>query len=387
MKRSLRLPFSLLVLIALFSVLSFRVALRRGICGGSAAVAVAAAAADTNLNATLLALSAIDPGEAAMRKDVDDLLDGNFPASVTGRSARSRSTWRRENHRDRLDRFPSRIFYPKDQFLLPDFRRALRDWYRRRRFHPPIMSELVDLVKRPLDLHYGGSTGNSRVPSCAVVGNSGILLKSNYGDQIDGHDLVIRLNNAPVDGYLRSVGSKTHLSFVNSNILHRCARRKSCFCHPYGENIPIIMYICQAAHLLDYTVCNSSHKSPLLITDARFDLLCARIVKYYSLKRFVEETGRSPEEWGKTHDEVMFHYSSGLQAVMLAAGICDKVSVFGFGKAAEAKHHYHTNQKGELDLHDYEAEYALYRDLSERPQVIPFLNESVFKVPPIVFYH
>jgi len=63
------------------------------------------------------------------------------------------------------------------------------------------------------------------------------------------------------------------------------------------------------------------------------------------------------------------------------------VSVFGFGKSSEAKHHYHTNQKSELDLHDYEAEYAFYRDLVERPEVIPFLNESGLKIPPLVFYH
>lgn len=147
------------------------------------------------------------------------------------------------------------------------------------------------------------------------------------------------------------------------------------------------MYICQPAHLLDYTVCNSSHKAPLLITDPRFDLLCGRIVKYYSLKLFVEETGKAPEEWAKTHDQKLFHYSSGMQAIMLAVGVCDQVSVFGFGKATDAKHHYHTNQKAELDLHDYKAEYVLYQDLVERPQVIPFLKDSGFKVPPVVFYH
>ncbi|CAD5183891.1 unnamed protein product, partial [Musa acuminata subsp. malaccensis] len=171
-----------------------------------------------------------------------------------------------------------------------------------------------------------------------------------------------------VSGYNHKVGSKTGLSFVNSNILHLCARRPGCFCHPYGESVPIVMYICQPVHFLDYAVCNSSHKAPLLITDVRFDMLCARIVKYYSLKTFVDTTGKPPGEWTKVHDEKMFHYSSGMQAVMLALGICDQVSVFGFGKSAEAKHHYHTNQKAELDLHDYEAEYALYRDLVEQPQ-------------------
>jgi hypothetical protein len=177
------------------------------------------------------------------------------------------------------------------------------------------------------------------------------------------------------------------MAFGNSNILHLCSRRAGCFCHPYGEHVPLVMYICQASHFLDYAICNISHKAPLLVTDARFDILCSRIVKYYSLKRFVEETGKDPQEWDKSHDSKMFHYSSGMQAVMLAAGICDTVSIFGFGKSEKAKHHYHTNQKKELDLHDYEAEYMLHNDLIERLQVIPFLANSRYKVPPVVMYH
>ncbi|KAI9072694.1 hypothetical protein K1719_045341 [Acacia pycnantha] len=122
----------------------------------------------------------------------------------------------------------------------------------------------------------------------------------------------------------------------------------------------MVMYICQPAHLLDYIQCNSSHGAPLVVTDPRFDVLCARIVKYYSLKRFVEETKKGLDEWSSVHDGVFFHYSSGMQALTMALGICERVSLFGFGKSASAKHHYHTNQKAELDLHDYEVEHAFY---------------------------
>lgn len=399
MKRvfSLRLPFSLLPLLVILTLLSCRASFRQGF--GSQSPPVDAASVTPVLsNATiLLRLASEDLSEAVVRKDVDELLEGNFPASTRVGSAGLRNLpatlWRRGNiHFDAglragLDvRVPIRVRSPRDYKIFPELRRSLRDWWKNRRFQPEIMSDLVELVKRPLDRHYGRADSGLRYASCAVVGNSGILLNTDHGELIDGHDLVIRLNNARTHGYQHKVGSKTGISFVNSNILHLCARRPGCFCHPYGENVPMIMYICQAVHFLDYTICNSSHRAPLLITDIRLDILCSRIVKYYSLRRFVEVTGKPMEDWAKFHDEKMFHYSSGMQAVMLALGICDQVSVFGFGKSADAKHHYHTNQKAELDLHDYDAEYAFYQDLVDRPQLIPFLKDSDFKVPPLVFY-
>ena len=88
-------------------------------------------------------------------------------------------------------------------------------------------------------------------------------------------------------------------------------------------------------------------------------------------------------EWAQAHDGPMFHYSSGFQAIMLALGICEKVSVFGFGKAPGFKHHYHTNQH----LHDYVAEYQFYHDLVHNQSlIIPFLSETNFTLPIVQLY-
>ena len=46
-------------------------------------------------------------------------------------------------------------------------------------------------------------------PTCALVGNGGELRKFNYGDAIDSHDLVVRLNQAPTMGHAVWVGRKT----------------------------------------------------------------------------------------------------------------------------------------------------------------------------------
>lgn len=385
MKRPIRPLFSVVILIVVVTTLSCRATIRRSFFPREN---VAATVPSVVFNSTLLRFAAVEIGEAETRKNIDQLLDGNFGNQGNYHLI---STRRRYHHIDEWSRLtrriPIQLRSPKYSNLWPEFRKCLRSWFRNKRFQPEIMSELIGLIKYPLDRHYGYPSSDRPYASCAVVGNSGILLKTEYGDLIDSHDFVIRLNNARTNGFQKHVGSKTSISFVNSNILHLCSRRDGCFCHPYGENVPIVMYICQPVHFMDYALCNRSHKAPLLITDARFDVLCARIVKYYSLKQFVEETGKSPEEWGATHDGSLFHYSSGMQAVMLGLGICERVSIFGYGKSVIAKHHYHTNQKAELHLHDYEAEYTFYHDLVERPQVIPFLKDPGFKIPPVVMYH
>jgi beta-1,6-galactosyltransferase len=273
---------------------------------------------------------------------------------------------------------------PTESSLRAALRASLRSFLLARRRRGDVTGVMAELA------------AGRRFRTCAVVGNSGVLLGSGRGARIDAHEFVVRLNNARVAGFAGDVGARTSLSFVNSNILHQCATRSAvsvagCGCHPYGRAVPMAMYVCQPAHLLDALICNATATPdspfPLIVTDARLDALCARIAKYYSMRRFVAATGEPASNWTRRHDERYFHYSSGLQAVVMALGVCNEVSLFGFGKAPGAKHHYHTNQKKELDLHDYEAEYQFYRDLQVRPASVPFLDEAPgFKVPPVKLY-
>ncbi|CAL4982393.1 unnamed protein product [Urochloa decumbens] len=297
------------------------------------------------------------------------------------------------------------VTVPDDAPLLAAFRASLRSFLLARRRGG---GEAGDDVVTGGGVAMGGLAAagllgragkkKKRFPTCAVVGNSGILLGAGHGPQIDAHTFIIRLNNARIAGYAGDVGTRTSLSFVNSNILHRCAARSAtttpggCDCHPYGRGVPLAMYVSQPAHLLDALICNATATPPtspfpLLVTAARLDAVCARVAKYYSMRRFVAATGEPASNWTRRHDERYFHYSSGLQAVVMALRVCDELSLFGFGKAPGARHHYHTNQKKELDLHDYEAEYQFYRDLQERPETVPFLDKLPgFKVPTVKLY-
>ncbi|GKU93856.1 hypothetical protein SLEP1_g7416 [Rubroshorea leprosula] len=389
MKHPVRPLLSILLLIAVTATFSSRITVRRSTIFSPKPQLRIQSLPPPVFNSTLLKFAAIQLGEEDSKQEIEQLLQGNFSTQLKYRSFFT--WWRRSNsdHREKGARTstgsPENLKSSEFNQDWLDFRRNLHDWARNKMFQPDVMLDLVRLVKHRIDGHNGLFSSDKKYKSCAVVGNSGILLNSNYGELIDSHEVVIRLNNAWIRSYEHKVGSKISISFVNSNIFHLCSRSRECFCHPYGAEVPIIMYICQPIHFLDYTVCNSYYKAPLLITDSRFDVLCAQIVKYYSAKRFVEETGKPLEEWDSTHEGVMFHYSSGMQAIMLALGICDSVGVFGFGKSPSARHHYHSSQKAELTLHDYEAEYAFYHDLVENPQAIPFISDK-FRFPPVVIY-
>ncbi|KAI3860121.1 hypothetical protein MKW92_039313 [Papaver armeniacum] len=54
-----------------------------------------------------------------------------------------------------------------------------------------------------------------QIGRCAVVGNSGNLLKTKFGKEIDGYDAVIRENGAPFQNYTEYVGKKSTFRLLN----------------------------------------------------------------------------------------------------------------------------------------------------------------------------
>ncbi|XP_055359957.1 ST3 beta-galactoside alpha-2,3-sialyltransferase 3b isoform X2 [Betta splendens] len=105
--------------------------------------------------------------------------------------------------------------YPKFRKLMPmfldtDFRRLAKvnNWL------PPFgfrtqerVIEKILSATRFYGLHK--DLDNLSCKRCIIVGNGGILSKKSLGSRIDQYDVVVRLNQAPVSGYSKDVGTKT----------------------------------------------------------------------------------------------------------------------------------------------------------------------------------
>jgi len=83
--------------------------------------------------------------------------------------------------------------------------------------------QLGDVLGETLPEEESGATKTHR--ACALVGNSGTLLKSQFGEEIDGHDAVMRVNFAPVKNFKRDVGVKTTYDFSNRENARRLVEK------------------------------------------------------------------------------------------------------------------------------------------------------------------
>jgi hypothetical protein len=120
--------------------------------------------------------------------------------------------------------------------------------------------------------HTGGAQKHKR---CTLVGNSQQMLFSKRGEEIDGYDVVMRLNQAPTYGFEEFVGNKTTFRMIN-----KCARAPSTL--PEGTS-PACAAVCRspAADLL----------TPIVIT---LDWRCSFWANSYTTK---EKKLRPDDEW------------------------------------------------------------------------------------------
>ncbi|KAJ0051413.1 hypothetical protein Pint_01254 [Pistacia integerrima] len=129
---------------------------------------------------------------------------------------------------------------------------------------------------------------------CAVIGNSGDLLKTRFGKEIDGYDAVIRENGAPIQNYSDHVGKKSTFRLLNRG----------------------------SAKALDKVVELDEARKEVLIVKTTIHDIMSKMIQEIPIKNPVYlMLGASFGSAAK---------GTGLKALEFALSICDLVDMYGF---------------------------------------------------------
>nr|XP_040131692.1 CMP-N-acetylneuraminate-beta-galactosamide-alpha-2,3-sialyltransferase 1 isoform X2 [Ictidomys tridecemlineatus] len=153
--------------------------------------------------------------------------------------------------------------------------------------------------------------------TCAVVGNSRSLLGSGLGFRINQHDVVLRMNKAPVQGFETDVGNTTTLRIMQPEIASTESPEPQLLLPLNSSGLRWMMTV-----LRDYKLSWKPRNPGFRIvhfTDVTKDKVLIISISFlkYIQENWLENYGQYP--------------SLGFVALMYALHTCDQVSLFGFG--------------------------------------------------------
>ena len=178
---------------------------------------------------------------------------------------------------------------------------------------------------------------------CAVVGPSRNLLESRYGNLIDAHDLVIRINRAPTDDFDSDVGTRTTHHVVWPRRLEEGQYDREAFLlmTPVATaTTDVFSRIIELALGFEWDL-------------TRVRLIHPEFVKYLH------------ENWTGERET---YPSTGFVALMMALHVCDEVDVFGFGADASGRwdRYYEDDSVDVSGFHPGDFEGRLRREMEEK---------------------
>ncbi|XP_019613668.1 PREDICTED: CMP-N-acetylneuraminate-poly-alpha-2,8-sialyltransferase-like isoform X2 [Branchiostoma belcheri] len=207
--------------------------------------------------------------------------------------------------------------------------------------------------------------------SCAVVGNSGILLGSRCGPQIDSADFVFRCNLPAIEGFEEDVGTKANFTTMNPSVLphdydgyinttsvqDRFVKRLRLL-HDQILHIPAFVTVNGREHVEFANRMILEHHLPMKLSYAPSDA-----------------NKKMKMLWGSSE----FHTkrpSTGNILYVLATCLCDQVHLYGFypfdkdEKGRDIKYHYFGELKNSTRNHNMTEEYRAFQRLHQRKALV-----------------
>ncbi|KAL3818521.1 hypothetical protein ACJIZ3_004426 [Penstemon smallii] len=154
---------------------------------------------------------------------------------------------------------------------------------------------------------------------CAVIGNSGDLLKTKFGKEIDSYDAVIRENGAPIENFTEYVGTKSTFRLLNRG----SAKALDKVAELYGiytifRLVGGLILICK--HTKNFKSTDKG-KEVLIVKTTIHDIMNKMIREIPILNPVYLMLGASFGSAAK---------GTGLKALEFALSICDTVDMYGF---------------------------------------------------------
>lgn len=224
-----------------------------------------------------------------------------------------------------------------------------------RKMQPVVLRSIL-----PVDLK---GDALSRLTSCAVVSNSGALLKTQHGVAIDKAEAVFRLNDAPVLGYENQVGSKTYLRFATMDIVQKYLD------NPLDVQPGVVYVFTKKTSSLEMLQARHPESSFYYAADEMETTIHDAIGHLYP-------HGWKPPNDGNLSSWVNLSHgvhwlTTGALAMCAALSMCDTVNAYEMipsDVASDAPYHYYDNIS--VNTHfTFQQEHDLWRRLSSTPQV------------------
>lgn len=185
-------------------------------------------------------------------------------------------------------------------------------------------------------------------PSCAVVGNSPVLLTRNDGASIDGHDVVIRFNFAPTTGFEHNVGTKTSIRFMGKSWVWSEA--------PVNSSLPdpILMHRYNYKKYFEEDIrLNGGYNIATL--DHAFQLhgfgLARRVKRALSRRSKYTAAELGGLKKYERQKKMLAPITSGFSGLLFAMYACSEVSLYGFDLAGLFPGHYFNDTREGIMAH------------------------------------
>ena len=185
-----------------------------------------------------------------------------------------------------------------------------------------------------MDAKLGKSLGGiERKKTCAIVGNSGALMAKAYGEYIDKHDVVVRINVLDNNNarFNASLGQKATYRVLSYKMSKDVCCIQPATKHPPDNND--LIYLAWFPAMRKQLIARLSKRQKRKVIEMDDPFLKSIITSFKSMRDELVRLGFGPfEDWE--------YMTSGMHAVLTFARSCETIDVYGFTTDSGGKEPY-----------------------------------------------